>query len=111
MERRASSRSPVSVNVFIPVAGKPYNVCKTINLSSRGVYLSADSSVFPVDEPIPLFFTVTKHQGTVIQVHPMSAKVVRFGARGVGLIFCRQSKTKTQAFPQHSTATISMMKR
>ena len=109
MERRASSRSPVSVNVFVPVAGKPHHVCKTIDLSSRGVYLSADSSIFPVDGPISLFFAVRKQQGAVIQVHHMTAKVVRFGTRGVALIFCR--KAKVRAFRQNTPATISLMKR
>lgn len=109
MERRSCNRSPVSVNVYIPIPGKGHHVCRTIDLSSRGVYLAADSSIFPVDAPIVLFFAVRKHKGSVIQLHRMTAKVVRFGVRGVALTFCRQ--TKSPANPQKNPATVSIMKR
>ncbi|MGH8551392.1 MAG: PilZ domain-containing protein [Methylococcales bacterium] len=109
MERRTSTRSPVTVNVFIPIPGKSHHVCKTIDLSSRGVYLAADSSLFPVDAQIVLFFAVRKHKGSVIQLHRMTAKVVRFGIRGVALTFCRQAKTIANR--QKSPATVSVMKR
>lgn len=109
MERRSSSRSPVTVNVFIPTSGRNHQVCKTIDLSSRGVYLAAESGIFPVDAPIALFFAVKKHHGSVIQLHRMNAKVVRFGVRGVALAFCRQSKEQTTR--QKTLATVSVMRR
>ncbi len=109
MERRATPRSSASVNVFIPVKGKKHYVCKTIDLSSRGVCLAADSSIFPVDTPIVLFFAVRKHKGSVIQLHRMTAKVVRFGVHGVALAFC--PRVKTLAILQKSCATVSVIKR
>lgn len=109
MERRSSSRSPVTVSVFVPTRGKSHQVCKTIDLSSRGVYLAADSSIFPVDTPISLFFAVKKYNGSVIQLHRMNAKVVRFGVRGVALAFCRQAKS--QSTRQKTPATVSLMRR
>lgn len=109
MERRTSIRSPVTVNVFIPIPGESHYVCRTIDLSSRGVYLAADSSIFSVDAPIVLFFAVRKHKGSVIQLHRMAAKVVRFGVRGVALTFCRQAKTSANR--QRNPATVSVMKR
>ncbi|MCI0667097.1 MAG: PilZ domain-containing protein [Methylococcaceae bacterium] len=109
MERRTSPRSPVTVNVYIPIKGKNHQVCRTIDLSSRGVYLAAESSIFPIDAPIVLFFAVRKHNGSVIQLHRMTAKVVRFGIRGVALTFCRQAKTPANR--QLSPATVSLMKR
>ncbi|MGR9107151.1 MAG: PilZ domain-containing protein [Gammaproteobacteria bacterium] len=109
MERRTSARSPVAVSVFIPISGKRHHVCKTIDLSSRGVYLAADSSLFPVDAPTTLFFAVKKYNGSVIQLHRMTGKVVRFGIRGVALIFCREEKAPAKRL--NKTATVSVMKR
>ena len=101
MERRSSSRSPVTVSVYIPARGKTHQVCKTIDLSSRGVYLAADSSIFPVDAPISLYFAVRKHNGSVIQLHRMNAKVVRFGVRGgrAGLL----PPSKNTGYPTENT--------
>lgn len=109
MERRTSSRSSVLVNVFIPMSGKRHHICRTIDLSSRGVYLAGDSSIFPVDTPITLFFAVRKHNGSVIQLHRMTGKVVRFGVRGVALAFCRQAKVKKDQY--RGPATVSVMRR
>ncbi len=109
MERRISSRSPVDVSVFISIPGKPSHHCKTINLSSRGVYLGADFNALPFGSPIALFFAVKKHNGSVIQIHRMTAKVVRIAHEGVALAFCRniQSRPKRRNKP----ATVSVMRR
>lgn len=109
MERRTSSRSPVAVSVFISIPGKTSHHCKTIDLSSRGVYLQADFNVLPFGNPVVLFFAVKKHDGAVIQVHRMTAKVVRIGNKGVALAFCRnlRSSAKRRSKP----ATVSVMPR
>lgn len=109
MERRANSRSSVVVKVFIPVAGKKHHVCKTINLSSRGVYLVADPGFFSPDTPMVLIFAISKLKSSVVQLHRMTAKVVRFGSRGVALAFCPQAKTPIN--PRKAPATVSVMKR
>ncbi len=108
MERRSCARSPVTVDVFVPIAGRNHHVCKAVDLSSRGVYLAADSRIFPVDAPITLFFAVKKYQGSVIQLHRMTGKVVRFGIRGVALAFCRQVKRRKNG--RKSLATVSVMR-
>ena len=95
MERRTCARSPVTVSVFVPVAGKNHQVCKATDLSSRGVFLDADTRIFSADAPMTLFFAIKKHKGSVIQLHRMTAKVVRFGIHGVALVFCRQIKSES----------------
>ncbi len=108
MERRTSTRSPVSVNVFISLPGKPSHHCKTRNLSSRGVYLSADVNLLPLDAPLVLFFAVKKHHGSVIQIHKMTAKIVRIGADGVAMTFCRHKRS--QQVKHRTPATVSVMR-
>jgi PilZ domain len=109
MERRACTRSPVTVDVFVPIEGRNHQVCKVIDMSSRGVYLAADSRIFPIDAPVALFFAVKKHKGSVIQLHRMTGKVVRFDIRGVALAFCRQAKS-TQQIRRKNPATVSVMR-
>lgn len=108
MERRHSTRSPVSVSVFISLPGKPSHHCKTRNLSSRGVYLSADVNLLPLDAPLVLFFAVKKHRGSVIQIHRMTAKIVRIGADGVAMTFCRHKRQ--QQVKRKNPATVSTMR-
>lgn len=108
MERRTCARSPVTVNVFVPIAGRTHHVCRATDLSSRGVFLAADTRVFAPDAPTTLFFAVKKHKGSVIQLHRMTGKVVRFGIDGVALVFCRQIKSDISQ--QKNLASVSVIK-
>ena len=95
MERRISERKPVDVNVYVSLPGQSAICCTASDISEMGIFLKTNPLHVPRRIPLNLVFALQLKSSNVVRMHHISAVVTRSEVNGVGMMFCKESKTQS----------------
>lgn len=87
MERRWTTRAPISFDVDLYCEGYEVAVCTTSDISYGGVFLALDHGM-PLEETIVHLVFHFKQANERNARYKLPAKVARVTSRGIGLEFC-----------------------